>query len=148
MHFLHKTYNILNLCFGRHLFPTAAVLPLFVKTKPLQCGGRRAVMHLHCRVCHSDQRLSGASEERTRGDVKGRIGAKCYGRRRAVTSRERHVPSQFMNWFQMGSGKWEMRERIVSTSYARQAPTSEAISRVAKSPGKAPSRRDFTSPEC
>ena len=60
---------------------TAALLTLSWKINPFAV--KRKWTHcnaLHCTACHNEQRLSGARGERTRGDVEGRTGAKCYAK--------------------------------------------------------------------
>lgn len=59
---------------GHHLYHYRRNEALAVKRKLTNCSA------LHCTACHNEQRLSGARGERTRGDVEGRTGAKCYAK--------------------------------------------------------------------
>lgn len=76
---------------------------------------------MHCTACHNEEKLSGARGERTRGDVEGRTGGKCY----AETGGDLVGKVHTISVHELApDGNWQVakRKRIVSTSHAWAGP--------------------------
>lgn len=76
---------------------------------------------LHCTTCHNEEKLSGARGERTRGDVEGKTGAKCY----AETGGDLMGKVHTISVHELApDGNWQVakQRRILSTSQARAGP--------------------------
>lgn len=142
IHFFNLFFCLLSY-FQSHIFNGAIWLYSFASSTRERERKLTGCSALYCRACHNERRFSGVGRWRTEGVVKEKTGAKYYAETAGHLSRKVHRSSLR----QMETGKRQNGRE----SYRQAMPgwsRSKAISYVAESPGKTPSVRDFTSPEC